>query len=82
MAYVILLANCFSYCYAPTNVMLHYPPPQAMLGNRWGCEFCKVQMHQLLDMPVSQIPIFSPLKIEEKMGNFLVIHNFNVITSN
>ena len=47
---------CTYQCYAPL------PPTRAMVGNRWGFEFCKVQMHHLLGMPVGQIPTFAPLK--------------------
>ena len=57
-------------CYAPINVMPHYPPTRAMLGNRWGFEFCKVQMHHPLGTPVGQIPTFAPLNNRGKDGEF------------
>ena len=45
-------------------------PTRAMVGNTWGFEFCKVQMHQVLGMPVGQIPTFTPLKNRGKYGEF------------
>ena len=45
-------------------------PTRAIMGNRRGFEFCKVQMHHLLGMPVSQIPTFVPPKSRGKDGEF------------
>ena len=53
------------------------PPTWAMSGKRWGFELCKIQMHHLLGMSVSQIPTFSPPKTWDLRGLLLV----NVHTS-
>ena len=55
---------CTYQCYAPL------PPTRAMLGNRWGFEFCKVQIHHPLGTPVGQIPTFAPLNNRGKDGKF------------
>ena len=57
------------------SIMPHYPHHRLLIyaptrGQCWGFEFCKVQMHHLLGMPVGQIPTFAPLNNRGKDEEF------------
>ena len=68
LSYAIRTGRLCTYqYYAPL------PPSWVMLRKRWGFELCKIQIHHLFCMPVSQIPTFSPPKDEDLWGICLLM---------
>ena len=76
---ILLIHNSWHIVVMHLSILCLTAPSRVISGKRWGFELCKILMHHLLGMPVSQIPTLSSphLKHGDLSGDLLV----NVHTS-